>query len=288
MDKFGKSQSVTRVEDIRFLTGQGRYIDDISPEGALRLVVVRSSVAHARIIAIDTEAARAVPGVHLVVTGADLNAAGVTYGMGYSVLKNRDGSQAAAPKRPILTTDKIRFVGEALAFVVADTLHAAQEAAELVDIDYDELPAHMDQAPLRTPGTDPIHAEAPDNRVFDWAIGDAAATDAAFAKAARVVTLDVDDNRVIINAMEPRGAFAEWDGARLHVAFGGQGVWGLKGELKACFGLDDDAVRVTNPDVGGGFGMKAMNYPEYFMVAHAARALGRPVRWMSERTEAML
>ncbi|MGB0439460.1 MAG: molybdopterin cofactor-binding domain-containing protein, partial [Paracoccaceae bacterium] len=213
MDKFGKSQSVTRVEDIRFLTGQGRYIDDISPEGALRLVVVRSSVAHARIIAIDTEAARAVHGVHLVVTGADLNAAGVTYGMGYSVLKNRDGSQAAAPKRPILTTDKIRFVGEALAFVVADTLHAAQEAAELVDIDYDELPAHMDQAPLRTPGTDPIHAEAPDNRVFDWAIGDAAATDAAFAKAARVVTLDVDDNRVIINAMEPRGAFAEWDGA---------------------------------------------------------------------------
>ena len=284
MEKFGKSQPVKRVEDVRFLKGQGRYVDDISPEGSLRMVVFRSSVAHAVIKAFDTQDARRVPGVHMVVTGADLEQAGIRYAMNASTVTNRDGTGGAAPKRPILTTDKMRFVGEPLAFVVADSLQAARDAIELIELDYDELPPHLEQAS----GGTAIHAEAPDNRAFDWEIGDEASTNAAFEAAAHIVELDVDDNRIIVNSMEPRGAFAEWDGTRLHVGFGGQGVWGLKGELAACFGLDSEDVRVTNPDVGGGFGMKGMNYPEYFMVAHAARTLGRPVRWISERTEAML
>jgi aerobic carbon-monoxide dehydrogenase large subunit len=130
--------------------------------------------------------------------------------------------------------------------------------------------------------------EAPDNVAYDWQLGDAAATEAAFASAAHVVRLRAEDNRIIVNSMEPRGAYAEWQDGRLHVCASGQGVWDLKDELVRAFGLPEDRIRVTNPDVGGGFGMKAMAYPEYFVIAEAARQLGRPVRWMSERTEAML
>ncbi|MDP5348101.1 MAG: molybdopterin-dependent oxidoreductase, partial [Paracoccaceae bacterium] len=149
---------------------------------------------------------------------------------------------------------------------------------------YDDLPAKLDLMP----GGEALHDEAPDNRAFDWSKGDEAACDAAFAAAARVVRLEVEDNRIIVNAMEPRGCYAEWQDGRLHLAVNGQGVWVIKRHLSEILGLAPEQVRVTNPDVGGGFGMKSMSYPESFAVAHAARVLDRPVRWMSERTEAML
>ncbi len=284
MEKFGKSQSVKRVEDVRFLTGQGRYVDDIAPDGALRAFVFRSPVAHAEITSLDVSEAVAADGVHLVVTGQDLLDAGVDTAMFAALVKNRDGSDGAAPKRPVLAEGRVRFVGEPVAVVIAETMEQARDAAELIELDYDELPVWLDV----TPGGQAIHPEAPDNKAFDFGLGDEAKTNAAFDAAARTVKLEVGDNRVIVNAMEPRGAYAEWDGERLHVAFNGQGVWGMKDQLAKAFGIDADAVRVTNPDVGGGFGMKAMPYPEYFVIAHAARVLGRPVRWMSERTEAML
>ncbi len=284
MDKFGKSQPVKRVEDVRFLTGQGRYVDDIAPEGALRAVFFRSPVAHARITGLDVSAARAADGVKLVVTAEDMAAAGVDTAMNFATAPNRDGSQGAAPKRPVLAEGKVRFVGEPVALVVAETLQQARDAAELIELEYDDLPVHLDIAA----GGEPVHDAAPDNRAFDYGIGDEEATNAAFDQAARTVALEIDSNRIIVNSMEPRGCFAEWDGTRLHLSYGGQGVWGIKGQLAKMFGLDDTAVRVTNPDVGGGFGMKGFPYPEYFVTAHAARALGQPVRWMSERTEAML
>ncbi|MBU2962963.1 xanthine dehydrogenase family protein molybdopterin-binding subunit [Citreicella sp. C3M06] len=284
MEKFGKSQSMKRSEDIRFLTGHGRYIDDIAPEGALHAVLLRAPVAHATITALDVSAARDSDGVALVLTVDDLLAADMQINMPGAVVDNRDGSKGAQPERPLLARGKLRHVGEPVALIVAETLHQARDAAELIELEYDELPAHMG---LHT-GGEAIHAEAPDNRAFDWGMGDEAATNAAFEAAARVVRLEVGDNRVIVNAMEGRGCFAEWDGTRMHVAFNGQGVWGIKGEMAQALGLAEENVRITNPDVGGGFGMKAASYNEYFVVAQAARLLGKPVRWISERTEGML
>ncbi|SEO92715.1 carbon-monoxide dehydrogenase large subunit [Salinihabitans flavidus] len=284
MEKFGKSQSIKRVEDVRFLTGGGRYVDDIAPEGALYAHVFRSPVAHASITELDVSAARAAEGVHLVLTLDDLETAGMNVAMRANLQKNRDGSRGAAPERPMLARGRLRFVGEAVALVVADTPEQARDAAELIELEYEDLPVSLNLAP----GGETIHPEAPGNRAFDWALGEADAVRAAFDAAAHVVSLEVGDNRVIINSMEPRGCYAEWDGARLHLCVNGQGVWGAKDQLCNAFDLPPEAVRVTTPDVGGGFGMKAIVYPESFVVAQAAKALGRPVRWMSERGEAML
>lgn len=284
MEKFGKGQPVRRIEDVRFLTGQGRYVEDIAPQGALHALMFRSPVAHARIVALDVAAARAAPGVHLVLTLADMEAAGIDVAMAATVIDNRDGTRGAAPERPMLARDRVRFGGEPVAMIVAETPAQARDAIELIEFETDDLPVKTDLFP----GGTAIHAEAPDNRAFDWALGDEAATGAAFQAAARTVALDVVDNRILASAMEPRACFAQWDGVRLHLCYGGQGVWGLKAQLAAKFALDPGAVRVSTPDVGGGFGMKAMAYPEYFAVAQAARVLGRPVRWVAERGESML
>lgn len=284
MEKFGKSQPVKRVEDVRFLTGHGRYVDDIAPADALHAYFLRATVAHGVITSLDLDDARAMPGVHLIVTADDLLAAGVVLGLAGKTVQNRDGSMGAGPERPILARGRVRHVGEAIAMIVADSVLAAKDAAEVIGLELDDLPVHVDLAV----GGEAIHPEAPDNLAFDWGLGDEAAVRAAIDAADKVVTVDVFDNRVIVNSMEPRGCYAEVADGRLHLAFNGQGVWGMKGDLVRHFGLSPDDVRVTNPDVGGGFGMKGMRYPEYFAVAHAARVLGRPVRWMSERTEAML
>jgi carbon-monoxide dehydrogenase large subunit len=284
MDKFGKSQAVKRTEDVRFLTGEGRYVDDVAPANALHAYFLRAPVAHGTITELDVEDAREAEGVHAVLTCADLEAAGMKIGLFGSQIKNSDGSKAAGPLRPMLAKDKVRYVGEPVAVVVAETIGQARDAAELILLDIDDLPAKMDIAP----GGALLHDDVPDNRAFDWSTGDEDATEVAFAAAARTVSLEVGDNRVIVNSMEPRGCYAEWDAGRVHVAINGQGVWVHKGYIQKAFGLEEDQVRVTNPDVGGGFGMKAMTYPEYFCVAQAARQLDRPVRWMSDRTEAML
>jgi aerobic carbon-monoxide dehydrogenase large subunit len=270
MQAFGKSQSIRRIEDIRFLTGGGRYVDDIAPADALHAVFFRASMAHGAITRLEVEAARAATGVHLVLTAADLEAAGVRLGMQGTTVQNRDGSRGAAPQRPVLAKDHVRFVGEAVALVVADSLALARDAAELIDLQCDALDAHVETAP----GGPAVHPDvAPDNIAYDWALGDEAGVEAAFGAAAHRVGLRVRHNRIIANSMEPRGAYAEWDGARLHLCVNGQGVWNQKRQLAVALGLPEDDVRVTNPDVGGGFGMKAMAYPEYVAIAPP------PVRW---------
>ena len=284
MQKFGKSQPVKRVEDVRFVTGAGRYVDDIAPEGALHAYVLRADVAHARIRSLDVSGAEAAPGVHLVLTADRLEAAGVKLGMKSTLIDNLDGTKAAGPMRPVLAKGTVRFVGEPVAMVVADTLSQARNASEAIAVDYDILDAHTALAI----GGPELHEGVAGNLAFDWGLGDREATEAAIAAAAHVVTARIEDNRIIVNSMEPRGCYAEWDGARLHLCYTGQGVWGMKGDIAEHLGLDPEAVRVTTPDVGGGFGMKGFAYPEYFPVAAAARQLGRPVRWMSDRTEAML
>jgi len=285
MEKFGKSQSVIRKEDVRLLTGEGRYVDDIAPANALHAFFFRSNVAHAEITKLDVTEAKAAPGVHAVLTIDDFEAEGTKIGLGFTQAPNKDGSKGAKPLRPILAKGRVRHVGEALACIVADTMEQAKDAAELIEFDYEELNVKIDVA---EGGAEIYPAEAPGNVVFDFADGDAEATDKAFAEAAHVVELEVGDNRIIVNSLEPRGAYAEWDDGRLHVCVNGQGVWGTKGTLASSYGLEPEAVRVTNPDVGGGFGMKAMDYPEYLVIPLAAKRAGRPVRWMAERTESML
>ncbi|RLJ60478.1 carbon-monoxide dehydrogenase large subunit [Litoreibacter meonggei] len=282
--KFGTAQPVKRLEDSRFLTGHGRYLDDTVPSGALFGFVFRSSVAHAEITDLDTTEAEAAEGVHLVLTADSFEAAGGTNKMGASIISNRDGTQGAAPVRPILATGRVRFVGEAIAMVVADSLEQAKDAAELIGFDYDDLDVHMDVSE----GGAAIHPEAPNNVAYDWGIGDAEKTDAAFKAAAFTTKVEIGDNRIIANSMEPRGCWAAIEEDRLRMEYSGQGVWGLKGSLASTLGIDKTDVHVTTPDVGGGFGMKAFDYPEYFMVAQAARTLGRPVRWQADRTESML
>jgi len=284
MSKFGSSQSVTRFEDTRFLTGKGAYVDDITPAGALHGYVLRSTVAHGTITHLDVAEARAAPGIHAVLTAADLAEAGLANALRFSTVKNRDGSVGNRAPRTILAEGRVRFVGDPLAFIVADTPAQARDAAELIVLDIDDLPVKLDLAP----GGPVIHDSAPDNVAYDFGLGDEAAADAALAASAHVVTLTTHDNRIIVNSMEPRGCYAEMDGDRLHVAINGQGVWGTKTDLAKWLSLDAGQVRVTNPDVGGGFGMKAMNYPENMLCALAARLTGRPVRWMAERTESML
>jgi aerobic carbon-monoxide dehydrogenase large subunit len=287
MTKFGTSQSVLRKEDLRFLRGEGRYMDDLRPEGALHAVFLRSTVAHARLGAIDTAAAEAMPGVVAVFTAADLAGGpggGLVNAMDYSIVRNRDGSRGAAPVRPMLAETHVRYVGEQIAMVVAETREAALDAVEAIGLDTDDLPVHAATAV----GGPTIHAEAPDNLAYHWAFGDEHAVARVFAEAAHTTRLELVDNRVMAMPMEERGCTAEWDGTRLHVRFSGQGVWGLRDELVEKLGLDRDAVRVTTPDVGGGFGIKGCPYPEYFVVAFAAMRLGRPVHWSSGRGEAML
>ena len=284
MEKFGRGQPVTRVEDLRFLTGRGGYVDDIAPAGAFHAVFLRAMVAHGRIRSLDVTAARAAPGVRLVLTADDLIAAGVKMGMKTSRIRNLDGTLGRHPERPLLARGHVRFVGEAMAMIVADTIAQARDAAELIDPEIEALPVHMEIAP----GGPAIHESVPDNVAFDWGLGDRAAVEAACARAAHVVRLRIPDNRIIANPMEPRGVFAEMQEGRLHVANNGQGVWGPKEDLCRHLGLPPGQVRVTNPDTGGGFGMKGMNYPEMFCVAHAAMALGHPVRWMADRSESML
>ena len=287
MEKFGKSQPVKRVEDLRFLTGQGCYVDDIRPDAALTAYFFRAPVAHAHITTPDLSEARDMPGVQLVWSLADLEAQGVKPGLPGAVVKNRDGTDGAAPERPALARDRVRHVGEAIVLIVADTPEQARDAAEVIDLEFEELDPHLG---LVQGGTD-LHPEAPQNIAFDWGLGDEIATETAFAKAHRIVKLDVPDQRIIVNAMEPRGCYAEpdpEDPGRLHFAVNGQGVWGMQRDLSKALDMAKEDIRVTNPDVGGGFGMKAMHYPEYIPVAAAARYLKRPVAWMADRVESML
>ncbi len=291
MPQFGLAQPVRRVEDPRLLKGGGRYTDDIAPDGVLHGVVLRSPHAAATFDAIDTTAAKAMPGVRAVYTCADLDADGIG-GLPCSVaLKNRDGSDMAAPPHPVLADAVVRHVGDPVAFVVAETPQEARDAAEAIVVDYTVLPSVTDLATALDDGQPLVWPEVANNRVFDWSIGDKDATDALFASAAKVVSLTVVNNRIVVNSMEPRaciGAFDEATG-RWTLHANTQGGWLVKGLLaNAVFKVDPDRFRIITPDVGGGFGMKLFLYAEHALACYAARSIGAPVKWISERSEAFL
>jgi aerobic carbon-monoxide dehydrogenase large subunit len=284
MEKFGKSQNIKRVEDVRFLTGTGRYIDDIAPKAAYFGMFLRSPVAHATIRTLNVADAREAPGIKAVYTAQDLEALGMDIAIDADLVDG-EGNVAHKTYRPALAKGKINFVGEGLAFVVAETMAEARDALEMIEFEFDELEPKLDMAP----GGPLVHADIPDNLGVDWQVGDAKATEAALAKAKHIVKIDVVDHRVIINPMEPRGCFAEViDGGRLHFAFGGQGVWDMKKRFAKAFKTSPEMYKITTPDVGGGFGLKGFVFPEYYSVAAAAKALNHPVRWIADRTETML
>ncbi|MEM7499163.1 MAG: xanthine dehydrogenase family protein molybdopterin-binding subunit [Pseudomonadota bacterium] len=284
---FATAQPVRRKEDDRFVTGKGTYIEDISRPGMLRAFILRSPMGHATIAAIDTAAAAEAPGVRLILTGADLDA-DIDNDMDGGQVKNRDGSMSARPRRPILASGRVRYVGEPVACVVADSLAEAKDAAELIEVDYDPLDTVVETAKATDPDQPLVHEEVAQNLCYDWGIGNEDATNAALESAARVVELELVNNRVVANPIETRGGLAEWDGDRLTIHYNGQGVWDMKGEIARRLKLDEEKVRALTPDVGGGFGMKAFNYPEHFCIAEASRRLGKPVKWIGERTESIL
>jgi carbon-monoxide dehydrogenase large subunit len=288
----GLGAPVRRVEDARFLRGRGRYTDDHRLADAAHMVLVRSPHAAARIRGIDAAAARAMPGVLAVITGADLEAAGIG-GLQTSVARQLPGG-APMPRPPyrILATDAARFVGDPVAAVVAATRAAAKDAAEAVAVDWEPLPAVTDAAAALEPGAPAVWPDhAPDNLCFLFTLGDRAAVEAGFAKAAHVARLPFRISRVSANPLEPRGAIGIWDGGegRWTLISGVQIPHRIRSELAArTFRVPDHRLRLISPDTGGAFGMKGSPTQEHALVLWAARLLDRPVRWSADRTESFL
>ncbi len=287
--KFGVAQPVRRVEDPRLLVGDGRYTDDIQLANEAIGVVLRSPHAAATILSTDAAAARAMPGVLGIFTAADLNADGIGTNPCMIPLKNRDGSPRSDVPRPVLADGTVRHVGDPVAFIVAETHQAARDAAEAVMIEYDILPSITDLGAALDQDTVTVWPQAPGNVAFDWEIGDKSKTDALFTEAAHVTQLTVVNNRVIVASMEARAAAAEFKDGRFTLYTNTQGSWSIKSTLaKFIFKLPEEQFRVVTPDVGGGFGMKLFLYAEHVLTCYAARKLGRPVKWTSERSEAFV
>ncbi len=287
--RFGSGRAVARIEDAALLLGRGRYVDNVKVEGELQIAFVRSPYAHATITAVDVETARAMPGVVAVYTGDELRAAGVAPLPLSTDFRRAGGQPSASPERRALAVDAARFVGEAVAAVVAESRDAAKDAAEAIVVDYDERPAVADVHAAMRAGAPAFVAAAPDNIAAEKRHGDAAATEAAFAGAAHRVSLGLVNQRLAAAPMEPRSVLARMVDGRLEVRISNQMPTAVAtGIVGALPKLDKQDVRVVVGDVGGGFGMKTGAYPEDIVVAHAARQLGRPIRWQAERSEDFL
>jgi carbon-monoxide dehydrogenase large subunit len=289
-EKFASGQSVSRKEDPRLLRGEGRYTDDIVLPGMAYGYVLRSPHAHGIIRGIDVSAAREAEGVLAAYTIDDLKAAGYGPFPGSKLLKNRDGSDPQSPVRYALADGKVKFAGEGLAFVVAETLEAARDGAEAVMFDIDPLPAIVDPEEAMAPGAARIHDDAA-NLCVDWQDGAFEAVGEAMAKAAHVTQMRIPINRVVVAAMEPRGAVGEYDAAsgRYTVHLGCQGVHGMRQTLAtAVLKIKPEMLQVISKDIGGSFGMKSQQFGENLLVLHAARDLGRPVKWIDDRSGAFL
>ena len=282
-------QSIRRKEDLRFITGAGQYTDDVNMVRQTQGVFLRSPHAHATLRSIDLAKAKAAPGVVAIFTGADLTGVnGLPCGW---LITGTDGKPMNEPPHPVLAQGKVRYVGDQVALVIAETLHQAKDAAELIDVDYEVLPAVVNCVDALKPGAPQIHEQAPGNKCYTWALGDKAAVDAAFAKAAHVSKLDIINNRLVPNAIEPRCALASYDRAAdsytLYVSNQNPHVERL---LMTAFvlGLPETKVRVIAPDVGGGFGSKIYLYGEETAMVWASKKVNRPIKWAADRSEAFV
>ncbi len=288
MDGIGAAPK--RREDLRFLTGQGAYLDDLTIDGVAHAVVLRSPHAHARIARIDAAAARALPGVIAVLTAAEAGADGLKPLLPGVDANTQTGEKFAFMPQPLLAAVTVRYVGEPVALIVAESRERALDAAELIAVDYAPLPAVIGAAAAQMPGAPEIAPEVPGNLCFEWLTGDAAAVEAAFTAAAHVVRLSVDNHRVVTNPMEPRGGIGLYDPAigryTLHVS--GQSIHATRDNAARALGVMPTQLRLVAPDVGGGFGAKNFIYPEHVLLPWAARRVGRPVKWIAGRGEVFL
>ena len=281
-------QPVKRKEDGKLLRGQGRYTDDVNLPDQAYAYILRSTIAHGRIKSINTEAAKRMPGVLGIYTGADLTA----YGTLQSALpfKSKDGTDLKKPPRAALPTDKVRFVGDPIACVVATTIAEAKDASEAIEVDIESLPAITTPAQAVAKGAPAIFDDVPGNVCLDFHYGDSEKVEAAFAGAKYKVKLTIQNTRMIVNTIEPRAAIGNYDKAKEHYTLTScsQGVMGLKAGITAAMKTTPDKVRVITGNVGGSFGMKAQVYPEYICILHAAKTLGRPVKWTDERSSSFV
>ena len=288
MPKFALGQSVARFEDVALVQGRGRYADDVRLANEAHACVLRSPHAHAAIRRIDTGAARKAPGVLVILTGADVKADGLGEIPCMIPVTNPDGTPRGETPRPLLAIDRVRHVGDPVALVVAETLARAKDAAELIEIDYAPLPAVADTYGATKPGAPLVWPAVKNNICFELAYGDAKAVDAAFKRAARIVKLELENNRIVANPLEPRVAVADYDAAtdRSTLYTPTQGPHVIHGQLtEAILKLEKEKVRVVSGNVGGGFGMKIFLHPEQPLVVWASRKLKRAVRWTGERSE---
>ena len=291
MAVYGIGQAIRRTEDQRFLTGSSQYVDDVTMDGMLHGVVLRSPHAHAEIRSIDTAAAEAAPGVAAVLTGADVAADGLLPMRTHARTECRDGSPFFVPPRHVLVPDRVLYVGDGVAFVVAETREQALNAAELIAVDYNPLPSVSTAEEALADGAPSLWECPQKNLSYDWETGDAAAVDAALSEAAHVVRLDLVNHRVIANTIEPRGSLATYDedaGPLSALTPRGRTSILRAGILADSLKVPAEQIRVIAPDVGGGFGMKNFLHPETVLVLWAARRIGRPVKWINERTESFL
>ena len=288
--RFGSGQAVRRLEDESLLAGAGRYTDDVTLANQTFLAFVRSPYPHARLVSVDIASAAAMPGVLRVLTGAELHGAGVKPLPGAAGFKRADGGDCAAPPRHVLALDRVRFVGEPVAAVIAETAREARDAAEAVMVDYEEQPMVVDLAGATAEGAPQVWDEATGNVAAEMRHGSSEATSAAFAKASHVVALDVVNQRVVAFTIEPRSVLADFDTAseRITLRMSTQMPSGVRNSVCDAIGLPKEQVRVVVGDVGGGFGMKTGAYPEDIVVAFAARAVRRPVKWVADRSEEFL
>jgi carbon-monoxide dehydrogenase large subunit len=276
-----------RREDVRFVTGRGRYLDDIAFEKLAHAVVLRSPHAHARIERIAATAARAASGVLAVLTAADAAAGGLSALRPGAETNTVTGEPFLFEPQPLLAADKVRHVGEAVALIVAETRDQALDAAELVAVDYTPLPAVTTIAVARVPSAPLVTDKAPGNLCLDWRYGDRAAVEAVFAKAAHIVRLSLDNHRIVTNPMEPRGIVGTYDVAngRYTAYVSAQSIHVTRDFTARALGVEKDQIRFVAPDVGGGFGAKNFVYPEHALLLWAAKRVGRPVKWIATRSE---
>jgi carbon-monoxide dehydrogenase large subunit len=287
----GIGARVTRKEDKRFITGKGKYVDDVRLHGMTYAAFVRSPHAHARIKGIDASAAKSMPGVVDVLTGQQIVDDKIGNLICGWMIHSKDGSPMKMGAWPAMAPEIVRFVGQAVAVVIAETRNQARDAAEAVNVTYEELPAAADIRAAIASGAPQLHPEAPGNVIYDWTIGDEAATNDAFGKAANVVAMDITNNRLVPNAMEPRAAVAEYDPAEEHFTLytTSQNPHVARLVLSAFYNVaPENKLRVIAPDVGGGFGSKIFIYPEEMVALWASKKVERPVKWTADRTEAFL
>jgi len=291
MKQFGIGQPVRRVEDRRFITGRGNYLDDISVSRQAQAFMLRSPHAHARIRAIDSSAALSAPGVVAVFTGDDLARDGIGTIPCLSAVTNRDGSPSVLPPHPAIARDRVRHVGDTVAMVLAESAAAARDAAELIVVDYEPLSAVVDTAHALDPGQPQVWDEAPGNLCFDWEVGNIAAVQQAIAGARHRISLELVNNRIVVNSMEPRGANGEYDPGEDSFTLWSstQGSHFVRNLLAgSVFKIPENRIRVVTRDVGGGFGMKLFLYPEHILVLWGAKKVGRPVKWVPDRADAFM